>query len=130
MSIKILIVDDAAFIREALTIICKDAGYHVVAVARNGKEAVDFANKYKPDLIIMDMVLPELNGIQASQEILKENPNINIIACSTVDQNFVIKKALEAGCQSYIEKPFNKKSVLEVIALTTNRKKIQGGQSV
>lgn len=130
MSLNIIIADDAAFVREALTQICKDAGHFVVAQARNGIEAIDFARKYQPDAIIMDMVMPEKNGIESTEEILKDNPEIKIIACSTVDQKFVVKDAIKAGCISYLEKPFTKRSVLEAISFIKKDKNQLGGRNV
>ncbi len=115
MSFNILIVDDAAFIREALIQICREAGHLVIGEAADGVEAVAKALSLKPDLIIMDMVMPHKNGVEATIEILEKLPRMKIIACSTVDQEFLKKNALQAGCLSFISKPFKKKDIIEAL---------------
>jgi two-component system, chemotaxis family, chemotaxis protein CheY len=115
MSFNILVVDDAAFIREALIQICREAGHHVVGEASNGIEAVEKAVALKPNVILMDIVMPLKNGVEAAAEILEKLPRVKIIACSTVDQEFMAKKALQVGCVSFISKPFKKKDIIEAI---------------
>lgn len=116
MSYNVLIVDDAAFIREALIQICHEAGHLVVGEASNGVEAVEKSISTQPNLIIMDMVMPLKNGVEATIEILEKFPSMKIIACSTVDQEFLMQKALKAGCLSYISKPFKKQQILDAIS--------------
>lgn len=108
-------VDDAPFIREVLCEICRADGHDVVGEATNGAEAVDMALSKNPDVILMDLVMPVKSGIEATKEILKERPDIRIIACSTLDQNTMIMLAIEAGCSHYIVKPFQKADVLRAI---------------
>lgn len=115
MSLNILIVDDAAFIREALIQICRESGHLVVGEAADGVEAVSKAIGLRPDLIIMDMVMPLKNGVEATTEILAMFPQMKIIACSTVDQEFLKRSALQAGCLSFISKPFKKKDITEAL---------------
>jgi two-component system chemotaxis response regulator CheY len=113
MTLNILVVDDAAFIREALIQICQLSGHIVVGEATNGQEAIDKATKLKPDVIIMDLVMPEKNGIEASREILEVWPNTKILACSSVDQEFLIAKAEQVGCVGFIAKPFKKQDIVD-----------------
>ncbi len=115
MSARILIVDDAPFIRELLRHLLQSHGHDVVGEGTNGQEAVELADELKPDIILMDIVMPEKSGIEAAAEILKTQPQARIIACSTLDQEAMILKALEAGCCHYVVKPFDAKKLLDSI---------------
>lgn len=123
MGIKVLVVDDAPFIREVLCDICRSEGHTVVGEADNGKLAVELALSLKPDIVLMDLVMPIKSGIEATKEILKVNPDQKIIACSTLDQNTMIMKAIEAGCIHYIVKPFQKADVVRALSLNLSNKK-------
>lgn len=112
---KVLIVDDAAFIREVLAQILRKNGYEVAGEATNGAEAVQLAQQTNPDLIIMDIVMPEKSGIQATLEILQRSPNTPIVACSTEGSETMVMKAMEAGCCDFITKPFNVDSIVKTI---------------
>ena len=115
-TLKVVIVDDASFIREVLEEILVRAGHQVVGQAENGEQAVHLCLATKPDLIIMDIVMPLKSGIQATKEILEQMPTVKILACSTVDQEIMLMKALEAGAHDYISKPFKGPEVLEIIS--------------
>ena len=115
MGQRVIIADDAAFIREVLSDLVRQGGHSVVAEARDGVEAVELAREHSPDLMIMDIVMPRKSGIQAAQEVIAENPQIRIIACSTEGSEAMILKAMEAGCVDYILKPFKTKEVLELL---------------
>ena len=115
MNSKLVIVDDAPFIREILKHIFQNTEIEVVGEARDGQEAIEVITRLKPDAVLMDIVMPVKSGIDATQEILKTHPNIKIIACSTVDQNTMVMRALEAGCCDYLTKPFKAQDVLNII---------------
>ncbi len=115
MAVRILIADDAAFIREVLNQIIAKAGFQLVGEACDGEEAVKLALREKPDVIIMDIVMPVKSGIQATAEILEQLPNTKIIACTTEGQESMVFKALEAGCCEYITKPFKVQQMIELI---------------
>ena len=121
MSVRILVADDAAFIREVLNQIIAKAGFELVGEATDGVEAVDLALKEKPDVIIMDIVMPNKSGIQATSEILEKLPNTKIIACTTEGQESMVFKALEAGCCDYVTKPFKVQQMIQVIVKSTAR---------
>jgi len=116
MKPKLVIVDDAAFVREILVQIAKRGGFEVVGEAADGEEAVRIVLEKKPDLVVMDIVMPKKSGIQATKEILQVLPRTKILACSTEGQESMIMKALEAGCIDYLVKPFEIKTVLNVIS--------------
>jgi two-component system, chemotaxis family, chemotaxis protein CheY len=113
---RILIADDAQFVREILGTLVKKAGHELVGEVENGDQALDMALKTKPDLVIMDIVMPIKSGIQATIEILQALPETKVIACSTVDQDVMLMKALEAGAVEYVRKPFHALEVLDVLA--------------
>lgn len=115
MAIQLMIVDDAPFIREVVKQIAVSEGINVVGEAENGLEAVELAFQLKPEVILMDMVMPKKNGVQATKEILEKLPQTKIIACSTVDDNDMMMKAIEAGCCHYLPKPFEKSEILNTI---------------
>src|SRR5687768_606571 len=112
---RILIVDDAAFVREVLTQILSKHKFEVVGEAQDGEEAVQKTLELKPDLVIMDIVMPRKSGIQASIEILAVNPQQKILACSTEGSETMVVKALEAGCVDFIVKPFKIENLITTI---------------
>jgi two-component system chemotaxis response regulator CheY len=122
MGIKVLVVDDAPFIREVLAQMLTSAGMSVVGEATDGKYAVKMAQESDPDLILMDLVMPRMSGIEATQEILKMRPEQKIIACSTLDQQTLVMRAIDAGCIHYINKPFKKEELLRVIETAMEKK--------
>lgn len=115
MGIKLVIVDDAPFIREVLKHIFSNTEIQVVGEAQDGEEAVLVVRKVKPHVVLMDIVMPRKSGIEAAAEIVKELPHTKVIACSTIDQNSMVVKALEAGCCNYITKPFKAEDVLKAV---------------
>lgn len=115
MGLRVVIADDAAFIREVFRNIVAKTGSVVVGEATNGDEAVAMVLREKPDLVIMDIVMPIKSGIQAAKEILSVNPKMKIIACSTEGNESMVYKALDAGCIDYITKPFKMEDVSRVI---------------
>ncbi len=118
MTLKILIVDDAAFIREALIQICQMAGHIVVGEAANGQEAVENASKLKPDLIIMDLSLPVLDGWAATRRIKSDATlrHIPVIALSSHAMRGDEEKARQAGCDDYLSKPLDEDLLFEKLA--------------
>ncbi|HIP17560.1 MAG TPA: response regulator [Methanothermococcus okinawensis] len=112
--VRTLVVDDSAFMRNILKKILGSTNkYVVVGEAGNGKEAIEKARELKPDLITMDIVMPELTGIEATREIKKEFPDIKIVMCTSVDQEKKMIEAIDAGADGYIVKPFQAPKILE-----------------
>lgn len=115
MGIKLVIVDDAPFIREVLRHTLQSSGMEVVGEARDGAEAVEVVTKTRPQVVLMDIVMPVKSGIEATVEILKKLPKTRIVACSTVDQSSMVMRALEAGCCHYITKPFTADEIIKAV---------------
>lgn len=113
---RLIVADDAPFIREIVrAIVAKIGGISLVGEAVNGEEAVELALKLKPDVILMDIIMPKKSGIEATKEIIKALPETRIIAFSTADQETMVMRALEAGCCSFMEKPFNQEQLTKAI---------------
>ena len=115
MGKKVLIVDDAAFMRMLLKDIVTKAGFEVVGEAANGKEAVEKYKELKPDVVTMDITMPEMNGIEAVKEIKKIDPNANIIMVSAMGQQAMVIEAIQAGAKDFIVKPFQPARVIEAL---------------
>ncbi|WP_282171570.1 response regulator [Cytobacillus firmus] len=112
---RILIVDDAKFMRVTLGTILKKAGHEIVGEGENGKEAVDLFVNLKPDLVMMDITMPEMSGLEAVREIKRDNPNAKVIMCSAMGQQKVVVESIEAGAKDFIIKPFDEGRVLEAV---------------
>lgn len=106
MARKMLIVDDQKGIRKLLEELFKKEGFEV-KVAADGREAIEEVREFVPDIILMDMKMPNMNGLEASQEILKTHQEIPIILMTAYGEMEVVKKALEIGVKKYITKPFD-----------------------
>ncbi len=115
MSVKILIVDDAAFMRMMLSDILVEKGYNIVGEAGDGEEALRQYKELKPDLVTMDIVMPEVGGIESIKEILKIDPEAKILVVSALGQQALLKEALEAGAKGFVVKPFKPEKVIEEI---------------
>ncbi|AIJ05785.1 response regulator receiver protein [Methanocaldococcus bathoardescens] len=112
--VKTLVVDDSAFMRNILKKILTPTGkFVVIGEASNGKEAIEKAKELQPDLITMDIVMPEMDGITATREIKKILPNVKVVMCTSIDQEKKVIEAIEAGADGYIVKPFQAQKVLE-----------------
>ncbi|HHZ13083.1 MAG: response regulator [Caldicoprobacterales bacterium] len=115
MKNKILVVDDAAFMRMMIKDILTKNGYNVVGEAENGEKAVEKYKELKPDLVIMDITMPEVDGIQAVREIKKVDEDAKIIMCSAMGQQAMVIESIQAGARDFIVKPFQAERVLEAV---------------
>lgn len=119
MAKKILIVDDALFMRMMIKNILTKNGYEVVAEAENGLKAIEKYQQTNPDLVIMDITMPELNGIEAVRRIKKINKDATIIMCSAMGQRSMVFESLQAGARDFILKPFQAERVLDAVKKAT-----------
>ncbi|MEK3808924.1 MULTISPECIES: response regulator [unclassified Metabacillus] len=118
MAHKIMIVDDAAFMRMMIKDILTKNGFDVVAEASDGAQAVEKYKEHHPDLVTMDITMPEMDGITALKEIKKMNPHARVIMCSAMGQQAMVIDAIQAGAKDFIVKPFQADRVLEAINKT------------
>ncbi|WP_455392731.1 response regulator [[Eubacterium] cellulosolvens] len=112
---RVLIVDDEKIITMQISKLLTREGYEVVGTAPDGMEAVKMANELRPDLILMDLVMPRENGIDAIREIIESNPEVKIIVVTGLHAKSTLKEALEAGAKDGVFKPFKEAELLEVI---------------
>jgi two-component system, chemotaxis family, chemotaxis protein CheY len=113
VSLKILIVDDALFMRNMLRGIFEGAGHQVVGEAADGAEAVEQYRALQPDLVMMDIVMPNMTGIEALRQITSQDPNACVVMCSALGQDALVMEAVQAGARDFIVKPFKDVQVLE-----------------
>jgi two-component system chemotaxis response regulator CheY len=118
--LSILIVDDAAFMRINLKNILEKADYEVVGEAENGSDAVAKYKDLKPDLVTMDITMPEMDGLEAVKEIMKSDSGAKVIMCSAMGQQSMVVEAIEAGAKDFIVKPFKDDRVIEAIEKALN----------
>ncbi|WP_096269796.1 response regulator [Paucisalibacillus globulus] len=115
---KILIVDDAKFMRTTLQTILTKSNHEIVGEAENGEIAVSLYKKNKPDLVIMDITMPVMNGIEAIKKIKEFDVNALIVVCSAMGHQKVVVEAIELGAKDFIVKPFDEQRVLETVERT------------
>lgn len=113
---RILIVDDAQFTRNLLTnMINKLDNVEICGEARNGKEAINQYQKLKPDLVTMDLVMPEMGGIEAIEDIIKIDKSALIVVVSALGQEALVLEAAKKGAKDFITKPFKQDQIIEVM---------------
>ena len=115
MAKNILVVDDAAFMRMMIKDILTKNGYNVAGEAENGAKALEKYNEVKPDLVLMDITMPEVDGIQALKNIKAADPNAKVIMCSAMGQQAMVIESIQAGAKDFIVKPFQPDRVLEAV---------------
>ena len=115
MAKNILVCDDAAFMRMMIKDILTKNGYTVAGEAENGVKAVEKYNELKPDLVLMDITMPEMDGIQALKKIKEGAPNAVVIMCSAMGQQAMVIESIQAGAKDFIVKPFQAERVLEAV---------------
>lgn len=112
---KIMIVDDAAFMRITIRNMLKKSAHEVVGEAENGKLAVERYKLLTPDIVTMDITMPEMDGLTALKEILQVNPKANIIMVSAMGQEAMVREAIISGAKGFIVKPFKEEGILSAI---------------
>lgn len=112
---KILITDDAAFMRMMLKDILTKGGYEVVGEAVNGNEAIEKYNEFKPDLVTMDITMPQCDGITALKQIMAADAAAKVVMCSAMGQQAMVIESIQAGAKDFIVKPFQPQRVLEAV---------------
>lgn len=121
MGARVLIVDDAAFMRMMLRDILTKNGYEVAAEAENGVQAVERYKEVKPDLVTMDITMPEMDGITAVKEIKKFDPHARIVMVSAMGQQAMVIEAIQAGALDFVVKPFQPDRVIEAVRKALSR---------
>lgn len=115
MGKRVLIVDDAAFMRMMIKDILVKNGFEIVGEAANGLEAVEKYKECKPDVVTMDITMPEQDGITAVKEIMSHDSQATIIMCSAMGQQAMVMEAIQAGARDFIVKPFQQERVIQAL---------------
>lgn len=123
MGNTVLIIDDAAIIRIVLTKILENAGYEVVGEASNAADGIKLYKKLRPDVVTMDILMPDMDGISAVKIILDIDPKARVVMCTTLGQKKQVIQAIQAGAVNYILKPFDKDKVLDAVEKALLKKK-------
>lgn len=116
MKPRVLVVDDAIFMRRMISEILEENGMEVVGEADTGASAVKLYSELKPDLVTMDIIMPEMNGIDAVKEIMAIDPQARVVMCSALGQQALVQEAIAAGAKDFLIKPFNPSRVVEVVS--------------
>lgn len=112
---RVMITDDASFMRMMIRKILEQGGHEVIAEASNGMEAVENYARFQPDLVTMDITMPEMDGVEATREITEQHTGAIILMCSAMGQKEMVMSAIKAGAKGFIVKPFDGNKVLEEI---------------
>jgi len=112
---RVLVCDDAIFMRTMIADILSGAGYEVVGEAETGLQAIERYRALNPDLVTMDIVMPDMGGIDAVREIVRQDPNAKILMCSAMGQQALVVEAIQAGAKDFVVKPFQPSRVLEAV---------------
>ncbi len=112
---KVLIVDDALFMRKMIRTALEPLGFDIVGEAANGFEAVDMFNEFRPDLMTMDIVMPEKTGLEALSEIRRESKDVKVIMITAIDQRDSMLEAMRLGVSDFVVKPFNEDRIVSAV---------------
>jgi two-component system chemotaxis response regulator CheY len=115
VSHTVLVCDDAIFMRTMISDILSQAGFDVIGEAETGVQAVERFKELKPDLVTMDIVMPDMGGIDAVREIMKIEPAAKVLMCSAMGQQALVVEAIQAGAKDFVVKPFQPSRVLEAV---------------
>jgi len=116
MARNVLVCDDAAFMRMMIKDILTKNGYNIAGEAENGLKAVEKYNELKPDLVLMDITMPEMDGLAALKEIKSFDPGARVVMLTALGQESVVLQAIKSGARDFVVKPFEKERVLSAIS--------------
>lgn len=112
---KILIIDDAKFMRMTLSNLFQNHQFTVVGMAENGAEGIELFKQTSPDIVTLDITMPVMDGLQTLREIIEIDPAANVIMCSAMGQQKLVVEAIEIGAKDFVTKPFDEKRVMETV---------------
>jgi two-component system chemotaxis response regulator CheY len=121
VKLRVLIVDDAIFMRKMISDILVENGMEIAGEADTGAKAIEKFAELRPDLVTMDIIMPEMNGIDAVRKIMESDSQAKIVMCSALGQQALVQEAIAAGAKDFLIKPFNAARVVEVIAKVFNQ---------
>lgn len=113
---RLLVVDDALFMRKLICGVAAEAGWEVVGEAGNGLEALELYDRLRPDLVTMDLVMPEMGGLEALRRIRAQDPGARVVVVTALDQKQALMDSIREGAIDFIVKPFERQRVLNLLA--------------
>ncbi len=113
---RIVLVDDAVFMRRQLREILENGGYDVVAEGEDGSEALELYETHRPDLMTLDLVMPRMSGVEALRELRRRHPEARVVVCSSVSDQSSIFEAIGLGARDYVRKPISPERILAAVA--------------
>lgn len=113
--ISVLVVDDAAFMRLAIKNVLEKSGFKVVADAKNGQEGIEKYKEFHPNIVTMDITMPDMTGIDALKEIIKFDPDAKVVMISAMGQERMVKEAIICGAKSFIVKPYKEEHITQTL---------------
>lgn len=111
---RVLVADDAAVARRILRTILTEAGHEVVSEAATGAEAIDAYRQLRPDLVMMDVTMPQVDGIEAARQIISEFPTARVVIVTSIQSEAMVRRSVEAGVAAYVLKPFTAARIAEL----------------
>ena len=111
----VLVVDDAAFMRVSIKNMISKHGFEVVGEAENGAQAVEKFKELNPDIVTLDITMPEMTGLEALKEIMKINPNAVVVMCSALGQESMVREAVVSGAKGFVVKPFKEDVIVSAL---------------
>jgi two-component system chemotaxis response regulator CheY len=115
MSKTLLVTDDATIMREIIKDTAREAGWEIIGEARNGAEAIELYKQLRPDVVTLDLVMPEFDGLYALRGILDHDPDATVIVVSALDQKSVLQNAFRSGATDFLVKPFDKAQLISTL---------------
>ena len=116
MSKRLLIVDDSLFMRMVIKDLAREAGWEVVAEASNGEEALPLFDRYQPDLVTLDMVMPKMGGLETLRNLRRHHPDAKVVVVIALDQKETLVETIRSGAIDFIVKPFERERIFGVLA--------------
>lgn len=126
MSKRIMVVDDSRMIGMQMKNMLEGTDFEVAAYCRDGEEAVDQYSQVKPDLVTMDIIMPGMDGLEAAQAILEEDPEARIIMVSSLAYDDTFEEAMAIGAKGFIDKPFEKEKLIEIFEQVLSQDQTSG----
>ena len=121
MQQTVMIVDDALFIRAVLRGMLEELGYMVIAEAASGIDAMRMIRDHRPDIVFLDIILPDANGIEVLDDLHASHPELSVVICSSIGQESTVQKALQHGAKAYIQKPLTIDSLAAALTKIADR---------